>query len=186
MLQLRARRRFSIEEYHRMGEAGVLPDDERVELIDGEVVPMSPIGKRHAACVARVDAGFHSALKGQAIVWVQNPITLPSGSELQPDIALLRPRPDFYEASLPEAADVLLVIEVADSSSRYDRNVKLPLYARAGIPEAWLAGLVRRRLEIFREPEGGRYTRHEVLGRDASVAPLAFPDLLMHVAGILG
>lgn len=186
MVQTKLRRRFSVEEYHRMGEAGILPEDERVELIDGEIVPMSPIGRRHAACVKRTTRLFHIRLAERAVVSVQDPIRLSSGDELQPDIALLRLRADFYEEALPEARGVLLVIEIADSTLSHDRNVKLPLYARAGIPEAWLADLGRRRLEVFREPRDGLYTTHEVHGRDAVVAPPAFPELLIRVAEILG
>jgi Uma2 family endonuclease len=130
------RRRFTVDEYRRMGEVGILDEDERVELIEGEIVEMSPIGRRHAGIVNRLNDLFTFRLRGRAIVAVQNPISLGSKySEPQPDLTLLRPRADFYADSRPEPPDVLLVVEVMDTSVERDRQVKLPLYARAGVPE---------------------------------------------------
>ena len=139
------RRRFTVEEYHRMGEAGILPEDSRVELIDGIVAVREPIGSHHAGTVNALGHLWMSRLGGRAIVQVQNPVEFPEElSELQPDIALLRPRPDFYRAAHPRAADVLLLIEVADTTLRLDRRVKIPLYGRAGVLEAWLLDLTSR------------------------------------------
>jgi Uma2 family endonuclease len=133
------RRLFSVHEYHQMLQAGVLGEDDRLELIEGEIVQLSPINSRHAACVNRLNALFTSRLTGRAVVSVQNPIRLDTHSEPQPDLALLKPRPDFYAASHPNPEDVLLVVEVADTSADYDRGVKLALYARVGIAEVWKA-----------------------------------------------
>jgi Uma2 family endonuclease len=128
------RRLFTVEEYHRMAEAGILSEDDRVELIEGELVTMSPIGSRHAACVARLTALLFP-VGGRGILWVQNPIRLGARSEPQPDVALLRYRPDFYASAHPGPEDVLLVVEVAETSADADRSLKIPLYARYGIPK---------------------------------------------------
>lgn len=127
------KRYFKVGEYHRMGEAGVFSEDDRVELIAGEIVEMPPIGRRHAACVDRLTELF-SGQPG-VIVRVQNPVRLDEFTEVRPNVALLRRREDFYSRSHPTPAGVLLVVEVADTSSAYDREVKLPLYARSGVPE---------------------------------------------------
>src|SRR5580704_10507425 len=126
------RRVFTVEEYHRMAEAGILSEDDRVELTDGEIIKMSPSGSRHVACVNRLNAVLTSAIGRAAIVSVQNPFAVNDYSEPQPDIVILKPRNDFYAHSLPTAQDLLLIIEVADTSLSYDRNVKVPAYARAG------------------------------------------------------
>ena len=128
------RRRFTVEEYHRMAEAGILHESDRVELIEGEVVQMTPIGLHHAACVAQFAHRLAVAVGGRALLWPQNPIQLHHDSEPQPDVVVLRLRPDGYRRHPAQPEDVLLVVEVADTSYRYDHGVKLPLYARAGIP----------------------------------------------------
>src|SRR5438067_1710908 len=129
-------RLFTVADYYRMAEAGILKEDDRVELIEGEVVAMSPIGSRHAACVAKLQALLHRVFSAEpVIVWVQNPLHLSEYSEPQPDLSVLRARDDFYAKNQPTAADVLFVIEVAESSLMYDHHTKLPLYARSGIAE---------------------------------------------------
>lgn len=145
------RRRFSVEEYRRLAAAGILGEDERVELIEGELIEMAPIGSAHASFVGRFTRVLEGLGRYGALLWVQNPIALPD-SEPQPDLAILRERADGYERSLPAASDVLLVIEIADASLAYDRDVKLPLYARHGIPEVWLVDVQGRRLELHRDP----------------------------------
>jgi Uma2 family endonuclease len=140
-----------------MGEAGVFHVDDRVELIDGEIVDMTPIGSRHASVVARLSRSLTWAVGDAALVWTQNPVVLGETSETQPDVALLRPRADFYASGHPRPADVLLVIEVADTSIRYDREIKFALYARHGIPEAWLVDLGRAAIMAYRHPGEGRY-----------------------------
>ena len=181
------RRRFTLDEYHRMGEAGILGEDDRVELIEGEIVVMSPIGSRHAGAVARASHFFTTRLGGRAIVWPQNPVILRAlTSEPQPDVVLLAPRADFYASSLPEPSDVLLLVEVADSSLLYDRRTKAPLYARAGVPEMWLLNLEADRVEVFRRPTARRYADVRSIGRDERFSPLAFPDLVVTLADLIG
>jgi Uma2 family endonuclease len=179
--------RFTVDEYHRMGEAGIFSEDDRVELLAGEIVEMSPIGPLHAGTVDRLNALFSSRLGGEVIVRVQNPLLLRTeDSEPQPDVVLLRPRPDFYARSHPEALDVYLVIEVADTSVVADREVKFPIYARAGVPEAWLLDMVMQRLEVHRQPTPDGYQDVRSLQRGESVAPQAFPQLVLTVDVLLG
>ncbi len=177
--------RFTVAEYHRMGEAGVFHEDDRVELIDGQVVEMTPIGLGHAGCVICL-TGMFAAVAEEASLSVQNPLALGEHQEPQPDLTVLRHRADAYRAKRPEAADVLLVIEVGDSSADSDRNTKIPLYAAAGIPEAWLVNLPGDCIELYRRPVEGRYTQVETAGPGATVAPLAFPSLRLSADRILG
>src|SRR5262249_41606502 len=146
---------FTVDEYHRMAEVGILTEDDRVELIDGEIIKMSPIGSYHVACVNRLTAVLIPKVGGAAIVSVQNPIRIDDYSEPEPDIAILRHRDDFYSQSLATANDVLLVIEVADSSLEYDRTVKLSTYSRAGLPEFWIVDLQADEIEAYSEPVSG-------------------------------
>jgi Uma2 family endonuclease len=178
------KRLFTVAEYHRMAEAGILGEDDRVELLEGEIVAMTPIGSRHAACVARLTA-LLSRVQERGIVWVQNPIRLGEHSEPQPDLAVLKPRADFYAQAHPEPEDVLLVVEVAETSADYDREVKLPLHARAGIPEVWLVDLTEERIEAYLQPAPNGYREVRHVGRDGRAAPQAFPDLELAVADLL-
>lgn len=181
-----ARRLFTVEEYHKLAEAGILVEDDRVELIDGEIVEMSPIGSRHQACVDWLTRECSGRLRHAAIVRVQGPIRTGDRSEPQPDVALLRPRQDFYAQEHPGPADVLLVIEVADTTADYDRHTKLPLYARAGIPEAWLINFPGGRIEVHREPSPDGYKLVRYVTRGENLAPLSFPDLDLAVDELLG
>jgi Uma2 family endonuclease len=140
-----------------MVEGNMLSAQDRTELIEGEVIYMSPIGSRHAACVNRLTAVLSMLLNNQAIVSIQNPIQLSLFSEPEPDVALLRPRDDFYASHLPTPADVLLVIEVADTSLDYDQHTKLPLYARSGIAEAWIVNLNNNTISVYTQPAVGQY-----------------------------
>ncbi|MGH7279791.1 MAG: Uma2 family endonuclease [Candidatus Rokuibacteriota bacterium] len=181
------RRRFTIDEYHRMGESGILAEGERLELIAGQILVCEPIGARHAGTVDRLNRLWTSRLGERAIVRVQNPVRFAKeDSELQPDVMLLRPRDDFYTTSHPTAADVLLLIEVADTSPRLDRRLKIPLYARVGVAETWLCDLVTERVEVHREPAGGRYRALRTLGRGEALAPDAFPDVSVTIENLLG
>ena len=180
------RRRFNVEEYYLMAKAGILSEDDRVELIDGEIVEMPPIGSPHASNVDRLIQLFVLRLGERAIVRAQNPVRLGEHSEPQPDIALLRPRDDFYAAAHPGPQDVLLLIEIADTSIDYDREVKSPLYARAGIPEYWLVDLAGQRIEVYRDPAAGEYRQLRLVRRGERLAPEALPSLEMSSSDILG
>jgi Uma2 family endonuclease len=149
-----SRHLISVDAFHRMGETGILGPRDRVELIDGEIIDMSPIGVLHAAIVARLASHFSQRLGPIGVVWCQNPLRLDDISEPEPDIAILRPRADFYMTAHPGAADVLLVIEVADTSLAYDLGTKVPLYARHGIPEVWVIDAATRHTRVFRRPVG--------------------------------
>ena len=181
-----ARRYFTVDEYHRMGEAGVFSENDRVELIEGEILKMSPIGSRHAASVKRTARLFNNLLGDRVIVSVQDPIVLDDFSEPQPDIALVKPRDDSYGAAHPGASDVLLVIEVADTSLAYDHEIKLPAYARSGIPEVWIANLIAETVEAHTELLNGSYRTVRSYRRGDSITPLHFPDLSIEVASVLG
>lgn len=181
------RRKFTVEEYHRLAEAGILGEDDRVELIDGEIVEMSPIGARHAGAVNRIRYYLTPIeVSGRALISIQNPVRLGDFGEPQPDIALLRPRADFYAAEHPGPEDVLLVIEIAETSADYDRQVKVPLYARWGIPDAWLVDLAQDRIEVYRSPSPEGYREVRVVSRGEWVAPVVFPDLELRGEDILG
>lgn len=151
------RHRLSVSDYYRMAEVGILHLDGRVELIDGEIIDMPPLGSRHAGTVDALAHLLRGATARDAILRVQSPIRLDEHSEPQPDLALLRWRPDFYKSSHPGPADVLLVIEVGDTALRYEREVKIPLYARHRIGETWLVDLERQAILRYRKPEGGEY-----------------------------
>jgi len=179
------RRRFTVEEYYRMAEIGILTERDRVELIDGEIVEMTPIGHHHAACVHAVSALLTRALGDRALVWPQNQVLMPRNTEPQPDVVLLRPPLSQYWARLPLPADVLLLVEVADTSYRFDREIKLPLYAAAGIPEVWLVDLTRNVVEVFRQPAGERYQTLTPVHRGGALGPEAFPDVIFPVENIL-
>ena len=178
-------RRFSVEEYHLMARVGILREDDRVELLDGEIGEMAPIGSRHAACVDRLTRVLSEELSRRAIVRVQGPIRLGEHSEPQPDVTLLKPRDDFYSDSTPGPEAVLLLIEVAETTQDYDRQVKAPLYARWGVPEVWLVDLQGRSVQVYRDPapEGYREVRTAEPGRP--LAPRAFPDLRLTVGDVI-
>jgi Uma2 family endonuclease len=182
-----ATRHFTVDEYHRMGEAGILGCEERLELISGQIVVREPIGVRHASVVDRLNRLWTSRLGERVIVRVQNPVQfVEADSELQPDILLLRPRDDFYATGHPHASDVLLLIEVADTTLRLDRRVKIPLYAAVGIGETWLCDLVAERLEVYSQPAGGAYNLTRTLDRGETVAPGGLPDGLVAIDEVLG
>ncbi len=180
------RRQWSVAEYDRMLEAGILTEDDRVELLAGEIVEMSPIGSRHAACVKRLIFLLVKHLGAAAIVGAQDPIRLSDYSEPQPDISVCQPQPDFYAASHPGPADVILLIEVADSSLLFDRNEKLPLYAEAGIGEVWLVDLVMDNVTVYADPVNQTYQSQQQFSRSQMVVSRAWPSLRLPVASILG
>lgn len=169
-----------------MAEAGILSEDDHVELLEGEVVEMSPIGSRHAACVDRLNRLLNQLANLDVIVRVQNPIYLSDYSEPQPDISLLRPRDDFYAGEHPKPSDVVMVIEVADSSVEIDRNVKLPLYAQAGIPEVVIVVLPEEIVEAHAEPVNGRYQSNRILRRGDYLESSILANFKLSVDAILG
>lgn len=179
------RRRFTVDEYCRMAEAGILSPEDRVELIEGEIVQMAAIGVAHAFSVGAFNRLLGAALGDRAVLWPQNPVRLSEATMPQPDILLLRPPIDRYRVRHPRPDDVWLAIEVADSSHRYDRLVKMPLYARAGIPEAWLADLPGEAIEVYRRPSASGYQHVERIARDGVVALEAFPDVTLAVDAVL-
>ncbi len=180
------RRKFNIDEYHSLIESGVLRPEERIELWKGELIDMSPIGKRHIACVNFLLDRLKDLLGKKVIVSVQNPIVLSDQSEPQPDISLLKRRDDFYRSATATGDDTLLVIEVADTSSRYDRELKLPGYAAAGIKEAWLVDLENDRVEIFSDPSPKGYRLVKILSHGDIAASSILPEIKIDVADLLG
>ena len=169
-----------------MGQCGILHEDDRVELLDGELYEMPPIGDGHIGTVNRLNILFTRRLGDRAVVSPQNAIRLTDFSEPQPDFALLRPRADFYESAKAGPGDVFFLVEVADSSLQYDRLTKLPRYAEAGVPEVWIVNLPERRIEVYRAPAGREYTDRRVYARGEAISPLAFPDISIRVEEVLG
>lgn len=179
------RRQFTVAEYHEMAAAGILSEDDRVELLHGEIVQMSPIGKRHAASVDKLTRTLVRDLGDAAIVRVQSSILLGDLSEPQPDLAVLRWRDDFYANALPGPDDILLLVEVADTTLESDRRVKLPLYARAGVPEAWLVDLIGDAVEVHRDPGPDGYRRVERLRGTERLTPAALRSVDVAVTDVL-
>jgi len=166
------RHRFTVDEYHRMGEAGIFSEDDRVELINGEIVEMTPIGSQHAGLVRRLDRWLQRWIGDEVLVSAQQPVKIATDGEPVPDIAILRPRADDYTGSHPTPEDTLLVIEVADTSGVYDRNVKRRLYAEGGVPEYWVVDLPNASVAVFRTPRGGDYVeQREHHGDDSWSSP---------------
>ena len=181
-----ARRHFNVSEYYRMAAAGVLSEDDRVELIEGEIIEMNPIGSRHAACVGRLTKLLERLVGDRVIVWVQNPVQINEYSEPLPDVTLLKPRDDFYAQANPQPTDVLLIIEVADSSVEYDRDIKIPLYAQASIPEVWLINLPKEIIEIYSRPLDHTYQGTRVVERGESLAAESIRNLTIDADAVLG
>lgn len=180
------RHRLTVDEYYRMSELGVLPREARTELIEGEIIDMNSIGTRHASMVMRLNRLLQAAVGDSALVNVQNPVRLSNFDEPEPDLALLRPRSDFYAEAHPTAADVLLIIEVADSSLEYDRRIKAPLYARHGVVEFWLVDLEHREVRFFRQPLGEAYTDITASESPGRVPLLALPQVSIDLSGLFG
>ena len=176
--------RFSVEEYNKLGEAGVFQEDDRVELLNGEIIVMAPIGKRHVSSVRRLNNRLIKLLGDLCVVDCQNPFVLDDFSEPQPDILLLHSELDAT-GEIARPADIIVAIEVADSTVRYDSTTKLRAYARAGIPEYWIVNLADNAVDVYRRPAGEQYAEHFRQERDGQLAPAAFPDRLIAVADIL-
>jgi Uma2 family endonuclease len=177
--------RFTVDDFQRMGEIGIFGPEPRVELIDGEIYPMNPIGPAHSSRVMRLNATFGRDLGDRVIVSVQNPLQFRPRRQPQPDITLLKPRGDYYSLSHPTAADVLLIIEVADTTLAYDRGAKAQIYAQAGLADYWIVDITHAQLLVFRQPTDGVYRSVETLIAGDAIQPLAFPDLSLAVSEIL-
>ena len=184
-MPVQTRHRFSVEEYYRMAETGILRPDARVELLNGEIVDMSPIGPFHGGVVNYLIEVFTAASRGRWVTAAQNPVHLSADSEPQPDLLLLKPSSDFYRKRHPQPEDVYLLIEVSDTSLTTDRDAKLPAYGRAGIAEAWIVNLNEETIEVYREPHFTGYGSRNILRSGQKAAPRAFPDAALDVAELL-
>jgi Uma2 family endonuclease len=180
------KRRFTADDYQRMGQTGILSSEDRVELIDGEVVAMSPIGPRHSACIDRANRALVILLGDRAIVRIQSSVRLGRYNEPEPDLVLLRPQADFYASHLPGPADILLIVEFAESSLDYDREVKAPLYAGSGVPEYWVVDLNSNQLVCYADAADGTYRTVRHHRRGESAAPGQLPGCPIAVNDLLG
>jgi len=185
MSVLRNTYRFSTEEYARLGEAGIFSEDDRVELLDGELILMSPIGSRHAAIVKTLNRALSQLCGERFLIGVQDPVILDDASEPEPDLSLLEPREDAYASALPRAEHVQLIIEVSDASLDYDRGPKLAAYARNNIPEVWVVNLIANTIEMHRAPAGQTYKERTVFQRGDTLNPACAPEVSLAVSSIL-
>lgn len=175
------RRRFTVDEYLHMAEVGILTERDRVELLDGEIVEMTPIGRRHAVSVGALTRALVPGIGSRAVVWPQGPIRISESSQPEPDLTLLRLRPVSYRDADAEPRDVLLLIEVSDTSIRRDRELKLPIYARAGIQEYWIVDVQEEMVEVYTRPSASTYASVQRFRRGDVISPSAFPDLRISV-----
>jgi len=179
------RHRFSVDDYYRMGEAGLFPPGKRVELLEGEIIDVMPIGPFHSGVVNRLNRYFNSISKGRWLVTAQNPVRLGRYSEPEPDVVLVSPSADDYTLRHPTPQDVLLLVEVADSSLEYDQGDKLAAYGKAGIEKYWLVNLPEQCVEVYRDPHFTGYASTTVLKPGDTASPAAFPDVQVDVAALL-
>jgi len=180
------RRQFTVEDYHRMRDAGIFGEDDRIELLDGEIIQMSPIGPLHAAIVRRINTLLGQLSLGQHIVSVQDPVELSDASEPQPDVAILKYRTDFYGSSHPQSHEIMLLIEVSDSSLEYDKENKLPRYAASFIPEVWIVDVEHQQVEQYSDPANGSYRTKRTWLHGDTVTSIYLPVITAHVNDILG
>ena len=178
-------RRFTVEEYHRLAEVGVLHENDRVELLNGVIVDMMPIGPFHGGLVNRLIRMFERLGRDRWVTSAQNPVHIGEHNEPQPDLLILRPRDDFYVAKHPRPEDVFLLIEVSDSTLLIDREDKLPIYAAAGIAEVWIVNLPERVIEVYSSPQNGAYAQVRQVRPGGALAPSAFPDAAIDTAALL-
>jgi Uma2 family endonuclease len=179
------RRRFTVDEYFAMADAGILKREDHVELIEGEIIQMTPIGSRHAACVSRLNRLLLEQAGSDAIVRVQSPMLLSDLSAPEPDFLLARPHPDHYAAEHPRPSDTLLLIEVAHTTLAYDRGTKLALYAAAKVPEVWIVDVDGRAVEVYKQPEGMRYLSGYRLGPADTVRSELLPSVVVEVSRVV-
>ena len=178
--------RFNVQDYYRLAETGVLRPDARVELLEGKIIERSPIGPPHGGVVNCLIRIFIPLARGRWQMSVQNPLRLENFSEPQPDFQLLKPSPDDYKGRHPQAEDVYLLIEVSDTTLRYDREEKIPAYGRAGVPEVWIVDLNEARVEVYREPNFTGYGSRSIFEPGDTIAPQAFPSAVIQVAELFG
>ena len=181
----RTAHRFTVDEYYRMAETGVIKPDARVELLDGQIIDMMPIGPFHGGTVNSLIELFSEVAKRRYLVSAQNPVRLNEQSEPEPDLMLLKRKADKYKSGHPRPEDVYLVIEVADSTLEFDREQKIPAYGTAGIAEAWLVNLPEQKIEVYREPHYTGYGSKTILRSGKTASPSAFPDVIIDVAELL-
>jgi len=177
---------FTVDEYHRMCDTGIIGFEERTELIDGEIIKMTSPSTRHVGCANRANTFFSEAFGRRAIVSIQNPLLLNLYNEPQPDVVVLKPTPDFYSSTRFTPEHAFFVVEISESSLAFDRKVKLPRYAACGTPEVWIEDLKHGLLLVFRDLENSAYKTSLTLRRDELVSPLAFPDVAFKVEDLLG
>ena len=180
------RQLFTVDQYYKMQDAGVFTGNERVELIKGEIIKMSPMGIRHSACVKCLAELFILRLAQTVTVGIQDSVRLNNTSEPQPDISLLQRRSDFYRTQQPQPENVFLLIEVSDTTIKYDREIKVPLYAENNIVEVWLVNLNETCLEVYRQPKGNGYENVQTFKKGETVTIQAFPNVSFNVDEILG
>ena len=186
MTALPTRKIFTVQDYHKMIDAGVFSGNPNYELIEGEIVKKMTQGNFHISCINRLNMLFAPLLAGKAIVSIQNAVVVGEISEPEPDVTLLKLREDFYSAGKATAEDVLLLVEVSDSTVKYDRDVKMRLYAKAEIKEVWLVNLPRLVLEVYSEPEGGKYKVVKKYEKTQTVVPKLLPEIKIKVSDIIG
>ena len=179
-------RRFSTADYYRMWEIGLFAPDARVELIEGEIIDMAPIGSAHCGAVGWLNEMLRHTLRNRVIVWPQNVIKLSELSHPQPDIALLERREDFYRSAHPGPSETFLIIEVSDSSLRMDQMVKVPLFAHFEVPEMWIVDLVHERLQVYRSPRNGEYTEVSSIEKPGVTALSALPGVTVDLSDLFG
>jgi Uma2 family endonuclease len=178
--------RFTVSEYEQMGKVGIFGEDDRVELVEGDVIEMSAIGEKHAAAVKRLNRLIGRAVGDAAILGIQDPLVLDKHSQPEPDVIVLRPRPDFYGDRHPHPSDVMLVVEVSDTTIDFDRRVKAPIYARNGISDLWIVDIDGDGIIVYRDQSADGYRTMTTARRGDSVSPLAFPDCRLAISDILG
>ncbi len=177
---------FTVDQYHKMGEDNILHEDSRVELIEGEIITMTPIGRKHASKGTKIGKFFERLLANDVIVWHQYPIQLGDYSEPQPDLSLLKYRDDYYEERLPTQEDVYLIIEISDSSYPLDSKVKQKLYAKFEIPEYWIVKLENDTLEVYKNPSLEGYTEKQIYHKEDHITLLSFPNIQISIKDLIG
>jgi Uma2 family endonuclease len=178
--------RFSVEEFNKLGEAGIFDEDDRVELLDGEIIVLSPVGTQHAGIVMRLISVFHDKLGKRVLINPQNPTVMDEFSEPLPDIMLLKPRKDFYSSAHPRPGDIFLLIEVSDTTLAYDRGRKLRKYAESRLAEVWIVNVKQQTIEQFRAPGGATYSSSAAFRRGQTIKIAAFPDVQFSVEELIG